>query len=81
MIQFLDVFPCLKLKEISRSSGEIKLFVGNNCASLHPHLINTNGGIVLYDTEFGSGRILDGCRIGADGSGSEENVLLLAATR
>ena len=35
MKQFQDVFPCLKLKEISGSSCEIELLVGNNCATLH----------------------------------------------
>ena len=78
MKQFLPLFPGLKLKDIARSSGEIELLVGNCCAPLHPHRIDTNEGLVLYETEFGSGRILGGSRIGVDGSGGEENELLAA---
>ena len=57
MKQFLNLFPRLKLKDIARTSGEIELLVGNNCAPLHPHRIDTNQGLVLYESQFASGRI------------------------
>ena len=78
MKQFLNLFPRLKLRDIKRSSGEIELLVGNCCAPLHPHRIATNEGLVLYETDFGSGRILGGSRMSADASGGVENELLAA---
>ena len=78
MKQFLRLFPGLKLKEIKRTSGEIELLVGNCYAPLHPHRIKTNEGLVLYETEFGTGRILGGSRMSIDGNGNEEDEFLAA---
>lgn len=76
MKQFLHLCPGLKLKEFSRTSGEIELLVGNCYAPLHPHRIDTNEGLVLCETEFGKGRILGGSHINIDGSGNDENELI-----
>ena len=78
MKQFLDLFPGLKLEDITRSSGEVELLVGNCVAPLHPRRVDDNEGIVLNETIFGSGRILSGCRVGASDSEGGENELLAA---
>ena len=53
-------FPFLNPTDVQRRSGEVELLIGNNYAPLHPIRIDTNEGLVLYKSEFGSGRILGG---------------------
>ena len=58
--KYIKLFPGLKRKQVERKSGEIELLVGNEVAPLHPQRIGTNEGLVLYETPFGTGRILGG---------------------
>ena len=61
--QFAKLFPSTKPYEISRPSGEIDILIGNNYAPLHPDKKHVCQGLVLYQSQFGTGKILGGAHI------------------
>ena len=56
----VHLFPSTKIKELARSSGKIEMLIGMECAALHPKAICENEGLVLYQSRFGTGKILGG---------------------
>ena len=58
--RFAKLFPSTTPSEISRPSGKIDILIGNNYAPLHPDKMHVCQGLVLYKTQFGTGKILGG---------------------
>ena len=56
----IHLFPSLKISDVIRTSGKIEMLIGMDCAKLHPKSICEKGGLVLYRSRFGSGKILGG---------------------
>ena len=54
------VFPELSAEDIQRPAGPIELLVGMPHANIHPTRINVAGNLVLYESIFGTGRVLGG---------------------
>ena len=61
--QFAKLFPSTKPSEISRPSGAIDILIGNNYAPLHPDKKYISQGLVLYESQFGTGKVLGGAHV------------------
>ena len=53
-------FPSLKKEDVARYGGEIELLIGMGHAALHPVRTGAHEGLCLYDSQFGTGKILGG---------------------
>ena len=58
--KFARLFPNTKPKEIARPSGKVDILIGNDYALLHPDKKHVRNGLVLYQSQFGSRKILGG---------------------
>ena len=61
--QFAKLFPSTKPFEISRPTGAIDILIGNNYAAIHPDKKHVCQGLVLYKSQFGTGKILGGAHV------------------
>ena len=57
----VDLFPGLKVEEVQRPDGPIELLIGMPHANIHPTRIEAVDNLVLYESIFGTKRILGGC--------------------
>ena len=62
--EYVHLFPSLSLKDVERRGGKVDLLIGNNYAPLHPRRINICEGLALYESQFGTVRILGGSHQG-----------------
>ena len=53
-------FPSLKREDVMRHGGDIELLVGFDHAALHPQRTDVSEGLCLYESQFGTGKILGG---------------------
>ena len=58
--KFAHLFPSTSPSDIRRPKGKVELLVGNNYAGLHPSKKCVSEGLVIYETMFGTGKILGG---------------------
>ena len=56
----MHLFPSTRYQDIQRCSGKIELLIGLEYAKLHPKPIREMEGVVLYNSQFGTGKILGG---------------------
>ena len=56
----IDAFPSVSLDDVRREGGEIDLLIGMEYGVLHPQRIDSHEGLLLYESQFGTGRILAG---------------------
>ena len=61
------LFDGLSVEEIQRPSGQVDLLVGMNHVALQPVLDQVQGEVALYNSMFGSGKVLGGA-VGSQGS-------------
>ena len=62
-VQIDDVassFPSIKHTEIIIESGDIDLMIGMDHGELHPSKVDSNNGLILYESQFGSGYVIAG---------------------
>ena len=57
MVQF---FPSVSEEEIARPLGEVDILIGMEYADMHPRQLESNQGLVLYESDFGTGKIIGG---------------------
>ena len=63
-------FPSVNQTKITIESGEIDLMIGMDHGELHPIRVDSNDGLLLYESQFGSGYVVAGThRKGHDISG------------
>ena len=55
-----SLFSNLKLKDVQRRCKDVELLIGMDYAPLHPEPMQKIENLVLYDSRFGSGKILGG---------------------
>ena len=53
-------FPYTKIQDVSRCTGKVELLVGMEYATLHPKPICERDALVLYNSFFGTGKLLGG---------------------
>ena len=53
-------FPNVTEDEIARPVGSVDVLIGMENADIHPLQIESNQGLVLYESKFGSGKIIGG---------------------
>ena len=58
--EFAEQFPFTTPDEIARPAGKVDILIGNNYAPIHPDKKHISDGLVLYESQFGSGKILGG---------------------
>ena len=58
--QFAKLFPSTTPRDIRRPKGKVDILIGNNYATVHPTKGCTREGLVLYESMFGTGKILGG---------------------
>ena len=51
----VDIFPSLRKKDVMRNEGEIELLIGMEYAELHPTCIDSCAGLLLCNSDFGTG--------------------------
>ena len=56
----VHLFPSATIKDVERCSGKIEMLIGMEHAALHPKPICEKEGLVLYQSLFGTGKILGG---------------------
>ena len=54
------LFTNLKTEDVLRSNKSVELLIGMDYAHLHPQPVEANGNLVLYQSKFGSGKVLGG---------------------
>ena len=57
-------FPSISEEDISRPVGAVDVLIGMENADIHPHQIEWNQGLVLYQSKFGTGKIIGGMNKG-----------------
>ena len=57
---FVKYFPSVTKEEIARPRGKIDMLIGMDYAGLHPRPIEYNKDLVLYQSMFGTGKIIGG---------------------
>ena len=62
--KFTHLFPSTLAQEIARPGGKIELLIGMEYASIHPKPVGASEGLVLYESMFGTGKILGGMHHG-----------------
>ena len=55
-----NLFKGVQPSEIARPRQQVDLLIGNNRAPLHPTKQQYHGNLVLYDSEFGTGKVVGG---------------------
>ena len=58
--KFARLFPSTTASQIRRPKGKVQILVGNNYAPLHPSKKHICEGLVVYESIFGTGKILGG---------------------
>ena len=58
--RFAQLFNLTSAAEIRRPKGKVQVLIGSNYLSLHPTKICAKEGLVLFESSFGTGRILGG---------------------
>ena len=61
--QFEKLFPLTKPSEIPHTSGAIDILIGNSYAPLHPKKKYISQGLVLYESQFSTGKVLGGAHV------------------
>ena len=61
-------FPSVTEEDVSRPVGSVDILIGMENADIHPHQIEWNQGLVLYQSKFGSGKIIGGMNKGITSS-------------
>ena len=56
----LEFFPSVTAEDIARPMGEVDILLGMEYADMHPRQIESNQGLVLYESDYGTGRIVGG---------------------
>ena len=60
MEKLIEFFPSVTAEDIARPVGEVDILIGMEYADIHPRQIESNQGLVLYESDFGTGRIVGG---------------------
>ena len=60
MESLVQFFPSVTADEIARPLGEVDVLIGMEYADIYPRQMETNQGLVLYESDFGTGRIVGG---------------------
>ena len=60
MEALVEFFPSVSTEDIARPVGEVDILIGMEYAEIHPRQIESNQGLVLYESDFGTGRIVGG---------------------
>ena len=58
--KFARLFPSTSAAHIKRPKGKVQILIGNNYAPLHPTKTMSSQGLVLYESMFGTGKLLGG---------------------
>ena len=58
--QFAKLFKSTKPHQIRRPSGKIEILIGSNNLDLHPSKISSCEGLVLFESLFGTGKVIGG---------------------
>ena len=75
----MPLFPFTRFQDIKRCSGKIELLIGMEYAKLHPKPACEREGIVLYNSQFGTGKILGGSQQKIECSNEIKNSVKIAA--
>ena len=62
MSEIAKLFPSVSLDQVTRCGGKAELMIGSNYLPLHPRALDDCEGLVLYESKFGTGRIIGGTR-------------------
>ena len=57
---FAQQFPSTTPEDIARPAGKVDILIGNDMAAIHPDKKHIRDGLVLYESRFGTGKILGG---------------------
>ena len=57
---FASLFPSTTPSEIARPAGRVDILIGNDYAPIHPDKKHISDGLVLYESQYGTGKILGG---------------------
>ena len=60
MESITQFFPSVSEEDIARPLGEVDILIGMEYADMHPRQIESNQGLVLYVSDFGTGKIIGG---------------------
>ena len=60
MGEIAKLFVKVNAKDVMRPQRKIELLIGMNYAHLHPRCIETMGNLVLYESRFGTGKVIGG---------------------
>ena len=69
--KYAQLFPSTTPSEIRRPKGKVDILIGNNYATIHPTREHSSEGLVLYESMFGTGKILGGSH-----EGVQENTVI-----
>ena len=58
----VHTFPSVMQRDIVIESGEIELMIGMDYGDLHPKRVDSNNGLILYESQFGTGKVIAGTR-------------------
>ena len=58
--QCAQLFPSTSPAEIARPCGKVDLLIGSDNAPIHPDKKHVHDGLVLYESQFGTGKLLGG---------------------
>ena len=53
-------FPSITAEDIARPDGAVDILIGMEYAEMHPFQIEWSQGLVLYQSNFGTGRVVGG---------------------
>ena len=67
MTDFAKLFPSVSVEQVKRCGGKAELLIGSNYLPLHPHSIDESEGLVLYESKFGTGKLVAGARQNLEG--------------
>lgn len=59
--RLVESFKNLRVDDVIRPDGEIEILIGMKHAMLHPRPIDHADGLVLYESKFGTKKVLGGC--------------------
>ena len=60
MESITQFFPSVSEEDIARPLGEVNILIGMEYADMHLRPIESNQGLILYENDFGTGKIVGG---------------------